>query len=89
MQDEVLDEDPFIRPWMVEIADDHYELDISRAATCWAGRHARLLATLPEMIERLKADPPGWYPENKLNPAVVAAAETVLEQGARAAQGHR
>lgn len=31
IEDEVLDEDPFIRPWMVEVSDDHYELDISRA----------------------------------------------------------
>ena len=31
VQDEVLAHDPFVRPWMVEIADDHYELDTSRA----------------------------------------------------------
>ena len=23
--------DPFIKPWMIDIADDHYALDISRA----------------------------------------------------------
>jgi nucleoside-diphosphate-sugar epimerase len=33
VQEEVLSHDPFIRPWMVEIADDHYELDTSRART--------------------------------------------------------
>jgi len=24
-------EEPFIKPWMIDLADDHYELDISRA----------------------------------------------------------
>src|SRR5215217_239923 len=81
VQDEVLAHDPFIRPWMVEIADDHYELDVSRARNFleWSPRHS-LLATLPIMIEGLKADPPGWYKDNKLNPAVVAAADTELQE---------
>src|SRR5690606_23181983 len=35
---------------------------------------------LPMMIERLKADPPRWYALNKLNAAVVAASEPVLEK---------
>ena len=62
VQEEVLADDPFIRPWMVEIADDHYELDISRARTLlgWSPRHS-LLATLPAMIAALKADPTDWY----------------------------
>ena len=25
VQDEVLDQDPFIKPWMMKIAEDHYE----------------------------------------------------------------
>ena len=81
VQDEVLEQDPFIKPWMVDMADDHYALNIGRAGDLlgWAPRH-RLLATLPEMIERLEADPPGWYRANKLNPATVAAAEPVLER---------
>jgi nucleoside-diphosphate-sugar epimerase/uncharacterized membrane protein len=79
VQEEVLAHDPFIRPWMVEIADDHYELDISRARTLlgWSPRHS-LLATLPTMIAALKADPTDWYQANKLNPAVVAGAEEEL-----------
>jgi nucleoside-diphosphate-sugar epimerase/uncharacterized membrane protein len=81
VQDEVLAHDPFIRPWMVEIADDHYELDISRARTLlgWSPRHS-LLATLPAMITTLKADPTDWYEDNKLNPAVVAGAEEELRE---------
>ena len=61
--------EPFIRPWMVDWADDHYELDISRARELldWEPRHS-LRATLPEMLRRVKADPPAWYAANKLNP---------------------
>lgn len=74
LEEKVLDEDPFIRPWMVGIASDHYEIDISRARQLldWQPRHA-LPETLPKMVAALKADPPGWYRSNKLNPAVVAA----------------
>jgi nucleoside-diphosphate-sugar epimerase/uncharacterized membrane protein len=81
VQEEVLAHDPFIRPWMVEIADDHYELDIGRARTLlgWSPRHS-LLGTLPAMIGALKADPTDWYADNKLNPAVVAGAEEELQE---------
>ena len=33
VQEEVLGEDTFIRSWMIENSDDHYELDVSRART--------------------------------------------------------
>lgn len=60
--------DPFIRPWMIDRADDHYELDISRAKRLlgWEPQH-NLMDTLPAMIESLKADPLAWYRKNKLN----------------------
>lgn len=59
--------DPFIKPWMVDLADDHYEMDISRARSYldWEPRHD-LLSTLPKMIEKLKANPEQWFKENKL-----------------------
>jgi hypothetical protein len=31
IETDVLGEEPFIRPWMVDIANDHYAIDISRA----------------------------------------------------------
>ncbi|MCJ8167113.1 NAD(P)-dependent oxidoreductase [Pontibacter sp. E15-1] len=60
--------DAFIKPWMIDRADDHYELDISRARDLlgWEPRH-RLLDTLPAIIARLKVDPIGWYEENNLD----------------------
>jgi len=73
LEDKVLDEDPFIRPWMVDIASDHYEVDISRAKRLLGWQPKRsLMETLPRIVAALKADPPAWYRSNKLNPAVVA-----------------
>jgi nucleoside-diphosphate-sugar epimerase/uncharacterized membrane protein len=69
----VLGEDSFIRSWMVDIADDHYAVDITRARKllAWEPKHS-LRTTLPRMIDALKADPAGWYRTNKLNAAMVA-----------------
>jgi nucleoside-diphosphate-sugar epimerase len=50
--------EPFIKPWMIDLADDHYALDISRAMRLlnWVP-HRSLRGTLPRMVEALKADP--------------------------------
>ncbi len=61
-------EDPFIKPWMIDFADDHYALDLTRARTLleWEPRRS-LRDTLPKMVEALKADPVKWYREHKLS----------------------
>lgn len=61
------DDEPFIKPWMIDLADDHFELDISLARSFlnWEPKH-RLLTTLPKMIEILKLDPQAWYRTNDL-----------------------
>jgi nucleoside-diphosphate-sugar epimerase len=58
---------PFVKPFMIELADDHYELDISRARSLlgWAPRH-RLRDTLRDMTGALKADPAAWYRTNRI-----------------------
>ena len=73
VQAEVLGDDPFIRPYMVDMADDHYDLDITRArmSLAWEPGH-RLRDALPGMIARLKADPVAWYEANRLDSSVVA-----------------
>jgi nucleoside-diphosphate-sugar epimerase len=70
-----LAEEPFIKPWMIDLADDHYELDVSRARTLlgWEPRHS-LRDTLPKMVAALKADPLAWYNANKLEPPADLAA---------------
>ena len=59
----------FIRPWMIDRANDHYALDIARARSLLGWEPKRSLReTLPKMIEALKADPLNWYRENDLEP---------------------
>lgn len=59
--------DPFIKPWMIDRANDHYEIDITRARTSLGWEPKRSLReTIPKMVAALKADPIGWYRENDL-----------------------
>lgn len=62
-------EDPFIGAWMIDQADDHYALDITRAKQLldWQPRHS-LRETIPEMVSHLQEDPAGWYAENGVEP---------------------
>jgi nucleoside-diphosphate-sugar epimerase len=62
-------EPPFIRPFMVGMADDHYALDIRRARDLlgWEPRH-RLKEELPRLVAALKNDPAGWYETNRVTP---------------------
>jgi nucleoside-diphosphate-sugar epimerase len=60
-------EEPFIKPWMVDLADDHYALDITRARQTLGWQPQRSLReTLPRMVAALKADPIRFYKSNKL-----------------------
>jgi nucleoside-diphosphate-sugar epimerase len=70
-------EKPFIRPWMIDHADDNFEVDISKARSVlgWEPKHS-LRKTLPRMIEGLKIDPRRWYQINKLHPPHSLSAET-------------
>jgi nucleoside-diphosphate-sugar epimerase len=59
---------PFIRPWMIDLADDHYELDITKAKNILGWTPERSLEeTLPIMIKALLDDPVKWYKMNQLN----------------------
>ncbi|WP_239805741.1 NAD-dependent epimerase/dehydratase family protein [Croceicoccus hydrothermalis] len=62
-------EKPFIQPFMIDMADDHYALDIKRAEDWLAWRPAhRLQDELPAMIANLKRDPLAWYERNGITP---------------------
>ncbi len=68
---------PFVKPFMVAMADDHYELDIARARNLlgWEPRH-RLKDELPAMIRTLKRDPAAWYEANAIPlPSALAEAK--------------
>jgi nucleoside-diphosphate-sugar epimerase len=58
--------DPFIKPWMIDRANDHYALDITRARTFGWEPKRTLRGTIPKMIAALTADPAGFYRENGL-----------------------
>lgn len=87
MQEEVLDQDPFVKPWMIDISGDHYEIDVRRARRDLGWFPSRsVLQTLPEMIARLRADPPRWYALNDLEGAKVAARGGALRRAAEHAR---
>ncbi len=71
----------FIKPWMIDLADDHYQLDITRAKTLlgWTPKHF-VLDALPVMIDALKKDPIGWYKFNGLT--MPASLQHKLEKSA-------
>lgn len=62
-------EPPFIKPFMVPMADDHYALDIRRARDLlgWKPLH-RLKVELPRIVAAFKDDPIGWYKANGITP---------------------
>jgi UDP-glucose 4-epimerase len=57
----------FIKPWMIDLADDHFEMDSAKAKKMlgWQPEHT-LRGTLPKMIKKLKDDPKAFYKVNKL-----------------------
>lgn len=61
-------QDPFVKPWMIDRASDHYAIDISRAHQLleWAPKRS-LREALPKMVDALKADPRQWYEDNGLS----------------------
>ena len=82
---------PFVRPFMAEMADDHYALDTRRARELlgWEPRH-RFKDTLPSLVQTLKDDPPGWYRRNGVTPPHwVSAASDVGENPERLRQQHK
>ncbi|WP_213996562.1 vitamin K epoxide reductase family protein [Arsukibacterium sp.] len=62
-------EEPFIRPFLIELASDHYALDISQARQLldWQPQH-RINDKLPQMVRQLKKDPVAWYQDNGIRP---------------------
>ncbi len=61
------DESVFIKPWMVDVADDNYPVIIAHArrALGWNPRH-RLRDVLPAIITNLRNDPKEFYLRNEL-----------------------
>ncbi|MDQ3288446.1 MAG: NAD-dependent epimerase/dehydratase family protein [Pseudomonadota bacterium] len=60
---------PFIRPFMIEMASDHYALDTAKARDLlgWLPRHD-IRDSLPSVVTALKRDPLAWYQAHKIVP---------------------
>lgn len=58
---------PFIRPWMIKLADEHYELNISKAKKIfdWEPKY-KLEDCLRKMCMDVQDDPVNWYKMNGL-----------------------
>ena len=83
-------EKPFIRPFMVAMADDHYALDIGRAEQLlgWRPKHA-IRTSLPDLVASLTRDPAGWYKANKVTPpAWLAEASADVDDADAVRSGH-
>lgn len=77
-ENEVFDESPFLKSWMVDISGDHYSLNLDNAEEKlgWKASHD-IRTTLPLIVENLKRDPYSWYSKNNLNAARVADTKAV------------
>ena len=86
VEDNILGQKPFIKPWMIDRANDHYALDVTRAKDVlgWVPQHT-LRKTIPNMVAALKADPLAFYKENGLTPPewMLANAEATAQEQLR------
>lgn len=60
-------ETPFIQPFMIEMASDHYALDITKAQKLihWTPKRD-IRKSLPSLIKHLKKSPKTWYEKNDI-----------------------
>lgn len=60
-------EKPFIKPFMIDLASDHYDLDIGRTRSLleWQPKH-NIYNGLKKLITSLKSDPAAWYKRNRI-----------------------
>lgn len=86
VEDNVLGQKPFIKPWMIDRANDHYALNPARAKKLlgWAPKHT-LRKAIPKMVAALKADALVFYRENGLEPPewMLANAEATAQEQVR------
>lgn len=59
----------FIQPWMIDLADENYNLNVDKAKKLlsWEPKHT-LDKDLPVMLNKMIKDPLAWYRKNGLTP---------------------
>jgi nucleoside-diphosphate-sugar epimerase len=57
----------FIQPWMIDLADDNYQVDISKARKelGWEPKK-ELKNCLPKFVSALKSDPKNWIEKHEI-----------------------
>lgn len=61
--------EPFVQPWMVDFAGEHFEFDTTRIREeLGFVAEGHLLERLPGMVERAKRDPEAWKSRNEARP---------------------
>lgn len=70
------DDEPFIKPWMIDMADAHYPVDISHAQRELGWFPVRRLEqVLPLIVQEMLRNPNQWFERNGLDaPAEETAA---------------
>src|SRR5690606_20940225 len=65
VKDKLTEESEFIQPWMVDLADAHYPIDVSKANKLlgWNPKFS-LRKQIAPMVEKLLESPIQWYQEN-------------------------
>lgn len=58
---------PFIKPWMVDLADDNYEFTMEKARKVlnWSPKRS-IRQTLLKLADNMKANPKAWYKRHKI-----------------------
>lgn len=83
-------EKPFIRPFMIDLASDHYDLDINRARELldWQPKH-QIYEGLKKLVASLKHDTAAWYNRNGITlPDWVQAAQEKHKNADRIREKH-
>ncbi|SEM68173.1 vitamin K epoxide reductase family protein [Nitrosomonas marina] len=83
-------EKPFIKPFMIDLASDHYDLDTTQAQKLldWQPKH-RIYDGLKSIVASLKKDPAAWYERNHITePDWVRAAQEKHKNADRIREKH-
>lgn len=76
--------EPFIRPWMISHADEHFDVDINKARNLLDWRpENHLKRKLPVIISNLKANPEKWYAINKIEKPFYRELSSIGSSGER------
>lgn len=70
MQSMIPGQKMFIKPWMIKLADDNYDLDLSKAKKVlgWEPKH-HLSSDIDMLLKNMMKNPEAWYKVNELEPS--------------------